>query len=414
MSRGHQSSFTGLGRRECATARIFPQPGHACASGLQLSALTGHSPSTTPRLAELFGLPPHMLPHWPNAARDRCPRFDANDSFPGPEGRAFLGELGTIDGFGNLTMRGRRADRVVIDVAIECLPDGGWSLIAVDAAPLLHAEDTARRRATLLDGILHQVPHGIIVYGADMRILMMNEAYGQVMSGAPAAVRRVAGGRRPPSRGGRRIWPRHDRGARGGPNRPRHAKSTSASSPPAGWADGRDPHRTTAGRRLRQRRLRHLLPHRSSGRSFSRSRIARQYRQPYPARRQCLRAGPAAFASSTPRMTGSWRAPPISIGDTVEQVIEMRALAGEYGPGTAEAASQRQRAIDNTRPAIPPPPPPERHHDRRAHRAIARWRAHQRRHRCHTARRRRSRTRPQRRVDGRDAGEHSPRYRPLG
>ena len=58
---------------------------------------------------------------------------------------------------------------------------------APDAA-LAPAADDARRRATLLHSILEAFPHGVCVYGADHRVAMFNQAYTQIMTGAPLSV----------------------------------------------------------------------------------------------------------------------------------------------------------------------------------------------------------------------------------
>ena len=55
-------------------------------------------------------------------------------------------------------------------------------------SPLVRAEDESRRRADLLHSILEAFPHGVCVYGADHRVAMFNQAYTQVMAGAPLSI----------------------------------------------------------------------------------------------------------------------------------------------------------------------------------------------------------------------------------
>lgn len=67
-------------------------------------------------------------------------------------------------------------------------PDGGFLLQSDDVTDLRHAEDDARRRAAILDGVLEALPHGICVWGPDQRVALFNGAYGRLMDGAPLEV----------------------------------------------------------------------------------------------------------------------------------------------------------------------------------------------------------------------------------
>ncbi|MCL2428088.1 MAG: PAS-domain containing protein, partial [Alphaproteobacteria bacterium] len=48
--------------------------------------------------------------------------------------------------------------------------------------------DAAASRASMLDGILESIPHGVCVFGPDWRLRMVNRAYGEIMQGAPIAI----------------------------------------------------------------------------------------------------------------------------------------------------------------------------------------------------------------------------------
>ncbi|MBO0712249.1 MAG: PAS-domain containing protein, partial [Acetobacteraceae bacterium] len=48
--------------------------------------------------------------------------------------------------------------------------------------------DQAASRASMLDGILENIPHGVCVFGPDGRLRMVNRAYGEIMQGAPLAI----------------------------------------------------------------------------------------------------------------------------------------------------------------------------------------------------------------------------------
>lgn len=60
-------------------------------------------------------------------------------------------------------------------------PDGGYVIEIDDLTELKRAEDEARRRAALLDGVLAAMPHGVCVFSADRRARMMNEAYRRLL-----------------------------------------------------------------------------------------------------------------------------------------------------------------------------------------------------------------------------------------
>jgi signal transduction histidine kinase len=68
------------------------------------------------------------------------------------------------------------------------MPDGGCLIEVDDVTALKRAEEEARRRAGLLDGVLEAMPHGICVYGPDRRVAMFNAAYARIMDGAPVSL----------------------------------------------------------------------------------------------------------------------------------------------------------------------------------------------------------------------------------
>lgn len=68
------------------------------------------------------------------------------------------------------------------------MPEGGFMIEVQDISALKRAEDEARRRAALLDGVLAALPQGVCVYGPDRRVAMFNAAYERIMEGVPIAV----------------------------------------------------------------------------------------------------------------------------------------------------------------------------------------------------------------------------------
>lgn len=81
-----------------------------------------------------------------------------------------------------------RADGTVVRFASTPTPDGGFLLETDDVTELRRAEDEARRRAAILDGVLEALPHGICVWGPDRRVALFNDAYTRLMEGAPLRV----------------------------------------------------------------------------------------------------------------------------------------------------------------------------------------------------------------------------------
>jgi signal transduction histidine kinase len=142
---------------------------------------------SNPRFMELLG-----LPHGEVAAgmsfTALLQQLMASDEFHGAMGAAFVAEQRDLDRTRPATARWVRGDGLVIDIASDPLPEGGWTMTANDVSALVGAEDEARRRAQMLDSILDRIPHGICVYGPDRRVSMFNRAYTEIMSGVPLTV----------------------------------------------------------------------------------------------------------------------------------------------------------------------------------------------------------------------------------
>jgi signal transduction histidine kinase len=85
-------------------------------------------------------------------------------------------------------MRRHRPNGMVLENRMARMPDGGIVSVFTDVTALHQAEEAARQRAALLDGVLEALPHGVCVYGGDRRVAMVNEAYRRIMQGSPIAV----------------------------------------------------------------------------------------------------------------------------------------------------------------------------------------------------------------------------------
>ncbi|WP_159992878.1 PAS-domain containing protein, partial [Roseomonas sp. 18066] len=70
-----------------------------------------------------------------------------------------------------------RPDGVAVRATSQPLSDGGFLVVLEDVSQLRAAEDEAKGRAALLDGVLAALPHGVCVYGADRRLRLANAAF---------------------------------------------------------------------------------------------------------------------------------------------------------------------------------------------------------------------------------------------
>jgi signal transduction histidine kinase len=80
-----------------------------------------------------------------------------------------------------------RPNGQVLSLTSQPVPDGGFLIEIADITDARRAEDEARRRAAVLDGILASLPHGVVVFGPDGRVAMVNAAYQSIMAGAEVA-----------------------------------------------------------------------------------------------------------------------------------------------------------------------------------------------------------------------------------
>ncbi|MBD0271110.1 MAG: PAS-domain containing protein [Acetobacteraceae bacterium] len=81
-----------------------------------------------------------------------------------------------------------RPNGQVLSLTSQPVPDGGFLIEIADITDARRAEDEARRRAAVLDGILASLPHGVAVFGPDGRVAMVNAAYQSIMAGSEIAV----------------------------------------------------------------------------------------------------------------------------------------------------------------------------------------------------------------------------------
>ncbi len=138
-----------------------------------------------PRFFELLGLTGIERPPTNGEAADG---EAARDTTLWRQATGLIAGMGNLDLAASSSVRWRRPDGRVIDVASVPLPEGGWSITLTDVTPLAQAERDAKEQAQALASALEAIPHGICVYSERRRVTMFNQAYAEVMAGAPLAV----------------------------------------------------------------------------------------------------------------------------------------------------------------------------------------------------------------------------------
>jgi PAS domain S-box-containing protein len=81
----------------------------------------------------------------------------------------------------------RTSDGRVIEVTSDPTPDGGFVVTSTDITRLVAAETEARQRAAILEVMLDNIRHGIVLFGADSRLVTANPAVPDLL-GVPATL----------------------------------------------------------------------------------------------------------------------------------------------------------------------------------------------------------------------------------
>ena len=133
------------------------------------------------------GATPEMLAGRPTLA-ELVETLDRAGEFRTTRARAHQRDILAADRRQPRVAQRERADGSIIRFASTPEPDGGFLLQSDEVTDLRRAEDDARRRAAILDGVLEALPHGICVWGPDQRVALFNGAYTRLMEGAPLQV----------------------------------------------------------------------------------------------------------------------------------------------------------------------------------------------------------------------------------
>ena len=178
--------LTAQAEAEAAVARLS-----AALAGLRIGLAT-FGPDRTlmlhnPRFSELMGLPLERVRRGLGFA-DLLAVMQTREEYSSHDGESFVATQRDLDRSRPSLSRRLRGNLQVVEIASDPLPDGGWTMTAIDISPLATAEDEARRRARMLDTLLASIPQGVCVYGPDRRVRMFNRAYVEVMADAPVSI----------------------------------------------------------------------------------------------------------------------------------------------------------------------------------------------------------------------------------
>ncbi len=138
---------------------------------------------SNPAYEDLIGLPRGALqtgmPHV-EVMRAMARRGDFTNADPDQ----FVADRVALDRALPHSWQRERPNGQVLSLTSEPVPGGGFLVEIADITDARRAEDEARRRAAVLDGILASLPHGVVVFGPDGRVAMVNAAYQAIMAGA--------------------------------------------------------------------------------------------------------------------------------------------------------------------------------------------------------------------------------------
>ncbi len=115
--------------------------------------------------------------------RDVLGLLVARGEMPAEEAEAVTGRM-EADRHRASTRQRQRPGGEVLRFVTQPMPDGGCLIEVDDITALKRAEDDARRRAAMLDGVLAALPHGVCVFGPDRRVSLVNAAHARIMEGS--------------------------------------------------------------------------------------------------------------------------------------------------------------------------------------------------------------------------------------
>jgi signal transduction histidine kinase len=84
--------------------------------------------------------------------------------------------------------RRQRPNGMMIDVRTAPLPDGGHISVVTDITPLIQAEQEISRRAAEMSVMLGSIRHGIMLWGADRRLIATNHVAAELLGHPPGSL----------------------------------------------------------------------------------------------------------------------------------------------------------------------------------------------------------------------------------
>lgn len=142
---------------------------------------------TNPAYEDLLGLPRGAVR--PGITSDELYRLLADrGEFANQDSEAVVADRQRLDRSRPVTYQRVRPNGQVLRFESQPIAEGGHLVEVIDITAAKRAEDEAQRRAALLDGVLASLPHGVVVYGPDGRVAMVNAAHQAIMAGAEVAV----------------------------------------------------------------------------------------------------------------------------------------------------------------------------------------------------------------------------------
>ncbi|WP_419898725.1 PAS-domain containing protein [Roseomonas sp. USHLN139] len=96
-------------------------------------------------------------------------------------GRALFGSRRHLDRSQRSQLVRQRPDGSAVLGTSQPLAEGGFLVVLEDVSQLRAAEEEAKARAALVDGVLAALPHGVCVYGPDRRLRLANAAFRELV-----------------------------------------------------------------------------------------------------------------------------------------------------------------------------------------------------------------------------------------
>ena len=131
----------------------------------------------------LLGLPRGLLPKgtsYPDLLRELVRRGEFANADPA----AVVADRMAVDRTRPARQERERPNGRILQFESQPAAEGGWLVEVTDITAVKRAEDEARARAALLDGVLESLPLGVLVVGPDERVRLVNGSYARFLAEA--------------------------------------------------------------------------------------------------------------------------------------------------------------------------------------------------------------------------------------